>query len=752
MQSKPTKLMMKRVIIVMVVVVVLFASIGAVRLATIAVVNGEEYSKAAFEQQLYDTLITAPRGDIYDSNMNLLATSTTAWTVYITPNSINKIESETEKEAVKNKLADGLSEILGIDRQTVYSQTEKKSYYVIVKKAVDKDIADKVRTFITDNSAMKLSLYAGLDETTKRYYPNGNLASVILGFVGSDNQGLSGLESYYDEQLVGEAGRVVAAKSAQGTDMRFTYEMSEEAKKGDSLVLTIDNYIQHTVEKYLEQGVIANKALDRGCAIAMDVNTGEIKAMAIKGDFDPNSAFTLSVDDQAKVDAVSDEEEKLKLRTTLLNSQWRNKAVSDTYEPGSVFKVITASIALEENLVNENSTFTCAYGITIAGQQYHCHKRGGHGTQSMLKAMVNSCNPAFIMIGQLIGVPTFSKYFEAFGLTQKTGIDLPGESNPVYHKEKNMGVVELASSSFGQTFKITPIQMITAISAAVNGGYLVQPHLVGKILDDEGNVVKTVDTSVKRQVISEKTSEVIRRMMEAVVSQSTSKNMYVAGYKTGGKTGTSEKISETLSGDGGTKYIASYVTVAPIEDPEIAVLVMIDEPSAGQYYGSAVSAPIGAEIIGEVLKYLGYEPKYTDAELALLSVPVPDVVNDDLSTAKGKITTAKLTYKVVGNGDRVINQMPTANSSISSGGTVILYTENTTTTNSTSTVPDFTGMTIAAANTAAVNAGINIQFAGNTSDGTSVAYKQSVAGGQTVDTGTVVTVYFRDIRADHAAD
>jgi len=750
MHDKPTKSMILRIFISMLIIISITAVVPFVRLVDLAIVNGEKYQNAALEQQLYDTLLSAPRGDIYDSNMNLLATSSTAWTVYITPNGISKIDDKTEQTAVKNTIADGLSSILDIDRETIYSYTEKKSYYVTVKKQVDKEIADKIWKFLDDNSDLGLSSYIGLDETTKRYYPNERLASVVLGFVGSDNQGLAGIESYYDTELTGVSGRVVAAKSGQGTDLPFTYERVEDAIQGNSLVLTIDNYIQHIAEKYLEAGVIANNAQDRGGCIVMNVNTGEILAMAVKGDFNPNSAFTLSADDQEKVDAASSEDEKKVIRSELQNKQWRNKTVSDTYEPGSVFKVITAAMALEENLVNTNSTFTCNHKIVIAGHEYHCHKESGHGTQDLVKTMVNSCNPAYIMIGQLVGTNNFAKYFEAFGFTQKTGIDLPGESRSVYHSASAMGPVELSSSSFGQTFQVTPIQMITAVSAAVNGGYLVQPHLVSKILDSEGNIIKSVETTVKRQVISKATSSTIAKMMGAVVTQSTTKNMYVAGYSTGGKTGTSQKMIKLVGSDE-EKYIASYLSIAPVDEPEIAVLVMIDEPSAGQYYGSAVSAPIGAEILTEILPYLGYEPQYTEEELASLSISVPSVVGNTVSVAKGKITNSKLTYKVVGNGENVIKQIPAATESLHAGGTVIIYTDGQEGATETTTVPEFNGLSVSASNATAKNAGLNIQFAGNTS-GSVIAYKQSIASGSSVEKGSVITVYFRDTRADAVAD
>ena len=753
MNDKPSKSMIMRVFVCMLVIVIAFSSVSIVRLFYISVIKGDKYRNAALEQQLYDTLLAAPRGNIYDKNMNTLATSSTAWTVYITPNGLSKVKTEEKREQIRNTIADGLSSILEIDRETIYEQTKKDTYYVIVKKKIDKEVADQVRKFISDNSALNIASYVGLDETTKRYYPNDNLASVVLGFVGSDNQGLSGIESYYDSKLTGVAGRVVAAKSAQGVDMPLTYERVEEAIQGNSLVLTIDNYIQYIAEKYLEEGVLANKANGRGACIVMNVNSGEILAMAIKGDFDPNQPFDLSVSDNLKLEEETDPTKKSELKVKLQNQQWRNKAVSDTYEPGSVFKVITAAMALEENVVNTNSTFTCAYHINIAGQGYDCHKKGGHGTQNLIETMVNSCNPAYIMIGQLVGNSSFSKYFDAFGLTKKTGIDLPGESNSVYHASSKLGTVELASSSFGQTFKVTPIQMITAVSAAVNGGYLVKPHLVSKVLDHEGNVVETVGTTVKRQVISKSTSETIRSMMGAVVSKSTSKNMYVAGYQTGGKTGTSQKVAEKLElGSDEELYIASYLAVAPIDDPEIAVLVMIDEPSAGQYYGSAVAAPIGAEILSDILPYLGYEPQYTESELASLSINVPNVIGDDVAVAKGKITGAKLNYKIVGSGQKVINQMPSSTDSLHSGGIVIIYTEEVDEGEHTATVPDFSGHTLSEVNTLATNAGLNIQYAGNTTTPGVVAYKQSIEVGLVVDKGTVITVYFRDTNADNLAD
>ena len=743
MVSKPSKSMLQRIFTVLMCVVIIMVGVSGYRLSLLMLVRGEEYQGMASEQQLYDSLITAPRGDIYDKNMNVLATSTTAWTVYITPNGIFNLSDETKKEEVRNLIANGLSEILGVEKEKVYEDTGKHSYYVIVKKKVDKETSDKIREFITANKDYELSKYIGLDESTKRYYPNNNLASVVLGFVGDDDQGLSGIESYYDTQLTGEPGRVVAAKTAYGIDMPFTYEMVEEAVKGNSLVLTIDNYIQYVAEKQLKQAAEDNKCNERGVVVVMNVNTGEILAMAMSGDFNPNEPFALSVSDQAEVNALEGDERAAKL-SELRNRQWRNKAISDAYEPGSVFKIFAAAAALEENAISLNSSFTCIGHTQVAGQHYDCHKKSGHGVQSLMDAMSNSCNPAFITIGQLVGTDTFSKYFEAFGFTAKTGIDIPGETSSIYYSKEKMGPVELASASFGQTFKITPMQLITATAASVNGGYLVQPHLVSQILDENNNVVENKSTSYRRQVISEETSEKIRTSLEYVVNGG-SKNAYVAGYRTGGKTGTSEKIDKMNQTNTRGLYIASYVGVAPIEDPEIAILVLLDEPMGNSYYGGTISAPVASAILSEILPYMGYEPQYSEEELAKRAIKVPDVVGNTTQEAKSKITKAGLVYKVIGDGENIVSQLPSNEDTLYAGGLVILYTDSQSDAPETTVVPDFNGMTVAQVNEAAINSGINVKFSGNTLTGANtLAYSQSINAGETVDTGTSVTVYFRD--------
>lgn len=737
MTKKATKLMLNRILIIMLSVVILFVSVTAFRLTQIMIIDGERMQSMASEQQLYDTLVSAPRGDIYDSEMNLLAKSDTAYTIYLVPNGIKDLKEEKQNK-VKTAIAACFSEILGMDYETAYSYTEKKTYYVIIEKRVDKSVADKIRAYLSDNSDLGLAKYIGIDETTKRYYPNDNLASVILGFVGADNQGLSGLESYYDTELTGLAGRVVAAKNAHGADMPFSYQVVEEAKQGNSLVLTVDSYIQHVAEKYLEQAVEANKATNRGACVIMNVNTGAVLAMAVKGDFNPNTPFVLSEADEEKLD----EEGATVTRNELLNKQWRNKAVADTYEPGSVFKIVTASMALEENLTTLDHNYNCGYSIYVAGQVYHCHKRGGHGPLNFKQAMVGSCNPVFITIGQLVGVKSFSKYFEAFGFTKRTGIDLPGEAAPVYHKEANMGPTELASSSFGQTFKVTPMQIITAAGAAVNGGYLLKPYIVSKVIDSDGNIVKSTERTVKRQVISEETSKKLREMLKAVVNDGGASNAKVAGYEIGGKTGTSEKVAE-MQETGIRTYISSFIGFAPIDDPEIAVLVMIDEPRGDSHFGSAVAAPVGGEIFKDILPYLGYEPQYSEEELNNISVKVPDLNGKTLEEAKRLLADSGLIAKIIGSGDSVIKQLPVYGESISKGGQVVIYTEETEGAQTVTTVPNFTGLTTAEATSTAYGAGLNIKFSGNISSG-AIAYDQDVAVNSEVPVGTTITVYFRE--------
>ncbi|MCI8359802.1 MAG: PASTA domain-containing protein [Clostridiales bacterium] len=732
MAKGPTKSMWLRMMIVMLALVVGTMGVSAFRLGKLMLADAEFYQNKASEQQLYDTELSPTRGDIYDAKMNVLATSATVWTVYITPKNIKNAEQ-------KNLIADGFSEILSLDRDKVYAMTEKSNGYVIVKKKVEKPEADKVRAYISDN---KLGSMAGLDESSKRYYPNDSLASTVLGFVGDDNQGLAGVEAYYETQLKGVPGRMVAAKNARGANMPFSYEKMVDATPGSSLVLTIDSYVQHVAEKYLEQAVRDNNVSNRGACIVMNVNTGEVLAMAVKDDFNPNSPFTLSEADQQKLEGLEGEERTSKL-SELRNKQWRNKAVSDPYEPGSVFKVVTGAAAIEEHVTDTSKRYNCPGYIVVAGQRYNCHKTTGHGAEGLAQAFQNSCNPVFITFGQLMGTSTFSRYFDAFGLTKKTGIDLPGEATSMYHAEAKMGPVELASTSFGQTFTITPIQLITAVSAAVNGGYLVQPHVVSRILDGEGNVTKSVETVRKRQVVSSETSKLVCEMLESVVSEGGGGNAYVPGYRVGGKTGTSQKIADELQGSGERLRISSFCGIAPMDNPQVAVLVMLDEPHADNVYGGTIAAPVGGQVLGDILPYMGIEPQYSEEELKTMAIKPPNVVGKSKGEAKNEIQAAGLQVKLVGGGDKIERQVPASSQSIAKNGVVVLYTEGAGE-NSMVTVPNLTGMAVAGVNSTAASANLNVAFSGGSlTSGQAVSYRQSVEEGQQVEAGTTITVYFR---------
>ncbi len=725
--------------VVLLITLTMFCVTG-VRLADIMIVNGEFYKEKASEQQLYDTETTALRGDIYDCKMNLLATSATVWNVYVTPNDFKKAYTDTTKaEQAKQAIANGLSSIIDVESSKLLEQLNQKSSYVIVKRNIEKTLADKVRKFIKDG---KYGEVIGLDESSKRYYPNDSLASTVLGFVGSDNQGLYGVEYTYDTQLTGTPGRVVASKNAQGSDMKFSYEYVEEAKKGDTLVLTIDSYIQEVAEKYLDEAVKENKVANRGTCIVMNVNTGAVLAMAVSGDFNPNDPFTLSKEYTSQLKGLSGKKKTEKTKE-LQNKMWRNKAVSDTYEPGSVFKIITCAAALEEGVTTPSTSYHCSGNITVAGRTYNCHLTTGHGTQTLSQAMQNSCNPVFISLGQMLGVKTFLKYFRAFGLAEKTGIDLPGESISTFHTEKTMGPVELASEAFGQTFNITPIQLITAASAAVNGGYLVQPHVVGEVRDADQKTVTAAKNLKKRQVISKETSKTIANMLYEVVAIGGGKNAYVAGYKIGGKTGTSQKVAENLTQNKENLYIGSFLGVAPADNPEIAILFMLDEPMGDNYYGGTISAPPGGKILSEILPYLGYEPHYTEKELETMAKNVENVTGAKVSSARATLQNAGFKVKIVGDGETVNAQMPEAGAKIFDGGVVVLYTGKSN--SKTAEMPDLTGKSVSQVNEAATNAGFNVSFEGSSLDaGGIVSYRQSIEKGTKTKLGTTVTVYFRD--------
>ena len=535
MAKGTTVKMWRRTLIVLLCMVVLGFGAIVVSLVRLQLVDGAELQKAAVDQQLRDTSISAKRGSIYDKNMKLLAQSATVWKVVLAPADI-KDEDKEKEEALRRKISAGLADILDMDEEDIYKRTAGNSYYDVLKSKVETDVKDQVLSFIKENN---LGNAIQLKEDYKRYYPFGSFASTLLGFTGTDGQGLAGLEAYYEKYLSGTAGRLVTAKNAVGTDMPFQYEQKVDAQDGYNLVLTIDEVVQHYLEQALEEGNANNKVENRATGIVMNVKTGEIVAMAVKGDYDPNNPFVLTDEAERNRIATLPEEEQQQAKTTALEAQWRNKAVSDTYFPGSVFKMVTLAMALEENVVNEQTVFTCAGKyVPVQGESpIKCWKTGGHGTQTLVEGTMNSCNPFFIYLGQLLGTETFYKYFEAFGFTGKTGIDLPGEANTKsLNHGPNMTQMDLAVESFGQNFSITPIQMITACAAIANGGYIVQPHVVSQIVDKDGNIIQSADTSVKRQVISEETAKRVSQILQQNATNGTAKNGYVAGYRIAGKT------------------------------------------------------------------------------------------------------------------------------------------------------------------------------------------------------------------------
>lgn len=730
MQTRPSKRMATRAALAMAGLSLAFLyGIGALIYA--GLINGEENRLKAERNQLSDTQIAAERGTIYDSNMNVLAKSASAWLVYINP---SQIKDDTQKELVVN----GLSQILGVDADSVRTKAEKtKTGYQKIAGEVETDVKEALEAYIDENSDNKLSTIIGIDPDTKRYYPYSSFASTIIGFTNSDDKGVGGIEMQYDDDLTGVSGRIITAKNAQQGSMSSDYETTYDAKPGESLVLTIDEVIQYYLEQGLEQALVDTGA-KYAYGIVMDTDTGAILGMTSKPDFDLNNPRKISNAALSEtIAAITDDTQRAQETTNALYAQWRNRTISDTYEPGSVFKTVVVSAALEEGVVDLNTTYTCTGGIQVADNYQRCWKPGGHGHETLTQGLMNSCNPFFITIGQALGEERFYKYFEAFGFTEKTGIDLPAEAKPVagktYHALESMGISELSSSSFGQTFQVSPIQMITAVNTIANGGKLMQPYVVDSKLDSDGNVVYKTTPTVKRQVISEKTASTVADMMEQVVSIGTGKNAYVAGYHVAGKTGTSEKIG--IEG----AYIASFAGFAPADNPEISILIAIDEPT-GEHGGGAVAAPIAGMLLEKIMTYLNVEPQYEDDELSNISSVAPSLVGKSVGDAK--VSAAKFTVKVVGSGTKVISQTPAAGQQMRTGGVIVVYTEENAA-KQTATVPNLCNMSMSQANSAAVNAGFNIRLSGTTNSGEVLSYKQSVNAGEEAEIGSVITVYFK---------
>lgn len=770
---------------------VLVLGFGAVitNLVRLQLVNGETLKTDAVDQSLQSTQLTPSRGTIYDTTgTKVLAQSASVWTVALEPNYID--------EGDDVKIAKGLSEILGLDYDAVLKKAQQNSYFVYVKRKVETEVRDEIVQYIKDE---KIGRGITLMEDYKRYYPYGTTASTVLGFTGTDNQGLAGIETEYDSELTGTAGRLVSAKNAQGDDMPFQYDQYVQAQDGYDLVLTIDETAQSIVEKHLQAGLEACGALEGGTAVLMNVKTGAILALSTKGDYDPNDPFTISQEaEDAIPEKVEDalkkaqEKEQQELNTLQLaidnaetdearaeakkaladyeridvttlrdeltdqmwgeaqNKQWRNKAVSDTYYPGSVFKMVTGSMAMESGVASEDSTYTCVgywdfNDPTI--KPMYCWYHSGHGTETLVDGICNSCNPYMIWLGQKMGRHTFFNFFEAFGFTQRTGIDLPGEADSLYFTEDQLNTSELATSSFGQNFSITPIQMITAIAAVANGGYIVQPHVVDRMLDSDGNIVKTTDTSYKRQVISEDVSKRMTAILQKNATSESGKNGYVAGYRVAGKTGTSEKVAlyyqDLAEGnDRGMQYVVSYGGYAPADDPQYALLVFYDEPQIGGASGGTQAGPIFAAIMEEVLPYLGVDPQYTESEYENLSATAPNVIGMTMAEAKSHLEEQGFSGTVVGDAEDdalVTVQVPSPGASIPKEGMVALYTEEPDPETYVE-VPSFIGYDIDTCRYLAGLADVQVLVVGDGDSG--YAQSQDIAEGTKVKRGSVIRISF----------
>lgn len=735
-EKGPAQRLRQRTAILILLILVLGFGAAVLRLTYLTTIQSSELQESAVDLQLADTTVSAKRGTIYDANGNVLAESASVWQVVMSP--VN-FKNDKQRQAA----AKGLSEIFDLEYNDVLDDTKQQSHYVVVKRRIESDEREKVLELIdTLKKDYSCSGVIQLLDDYKRYYPKNSLASSVIGFTGSDDQGLEGIEYEYDSYLSGTPGRIITAQNARGTDMPFRYEQNVESEDGNNVYLTIDETIQSICEKYMQKGVEDNNVLNKGVCIAMDVNTGAILAMVTTDGYDLNNPYELSAKDKKKIKSTA-KSKQAEAESAALSNMWRNKAVADTYMPGSVFKMCVASAALEENLVNEKTSFTCTGSISVEGETIHCSNISGHGTQNFVEVISNSCNPAFIQIGQMLGAGKFRQYYQGFGFSDKTGIDLPGEAEDSFWKEGKMGGVDLAVASFGQNFTITPIQMITACAAVSNGGYVVQPHVVSKITDSKGNVIKTVDKKVKRQVISDDTSKKMNEYLEYNTERQGAAAGYISGYKVAGKTGTTEKKGVTkFESSFSEDYISSFCGYAPADDPQIAMLVFFDTPDGDAYYGSQVSSPVFINIMSEVLPYLDVKTSYTDEELGYVDASAGDYTGVSVDEAKTAVEADGFTATVKGNGSTVISQIPTVSSGLQKGGSIVLYTDSDSQSETVS-VPSLIGLSPDEVNDVASAYGLNVSFSGaTTSSGTSSS--QNVEAGTSVSPGTVITVSFAD--------
>ncbi|MBE6712872.1 MAG: PASTA domain-containing protein [Ruminococcaceae bacterium] len=752
---------------------VVFAVVLIVRLFILQVLDYDRYQSNTVDQYTKTNTIVAKRGTIYDRNMKVLAISTPVERVFISPNTIPNMTvaeyvetlvediSDTKDQSdertrllglfenagvtVKEDIANELSTSLGVTKELVLEKAAKeKRADETIKKQVELEVTAKIKKMVADKH---YGAFIHFSEETKRYYPYGSLASHIIGFTGTDGYGLTGVEVYYNTLLSGENGKVISAKDGLGNDMSTKYESYIDAVDGTDIMLTVDWTCQSILEKYLNEALEDSGARNRVCGIIMDVNSGDILGMSTKPDFDLNDPYTLDAISQSLADAFEGtEEEKSKYKVELLNELWKNKGVTELYEPGSTFKIITSAMAMEENVVSATEIFKCTGHISIPGlqQPIHCHKRQGHGELTFEGALGYSCNPFFVTMSQRLGKDRFYKYYKAFGYNETTEVDIYGEARNLFFNLDTYSGVDAACAAFGQNFKVTPISHLRAICAVANGGYLVTPHVLKASLDEDGNVVENYGTETKRQVISTENCRVIWDYLYRSVSEAGgNKNAAVPGYKIAAKTGTSTKTEK--SQDGNKYYVASCVAFAPADRPEVAVIVIVDEP-VGSYYGSTVAAPYVAKIMSEVLPYLGVEPEYTDDDKASLGNAISDYTGKTLTTASNNLQALHLQVKIVGSGSHVVAQSPAAGTMLSENSTVYLFTEEGLNT-PTCTVPNVVGLSAAAANREIINAGLNIDIATGTLESVegATAVKQSITPGQAVLPGTVIVVDFRHL-------
>ena len=705
------------------------------RLFDLQITRHEELQGKAVNQQTRRTVVTANRGTIYDAGGNILAISSSAETIILSPLEIDNAVNDTEDPVswTKESLAAGLAEILGKDASAIRKRMDNvKSQYEVIQLRADEDTAAKVRSYVDENKIAGVHLVAD----TKRYYPYGSLAAQVIGFVGDENTGLYGLEAYYEKELEGQSGLVISSKDQAENDMLYTYEQYFAAKNGSDLTLTLDTTIQYYLEKGIESMVDKFSAANGASGIVMDAKTGGVLAMASYPNYDLNDFLTVS--DQTLQERIERGESTVADMQLL---QWRNKALNDTYEPGSTFKILTLSAALEEGVVDKTTTVNCSGSVNISGYTIHCSNKNGHGLQTLVQSVGNSCNPAFINYGLRIGSEKFYEYMRSFGLMNTTGIDLGGEAVGVFAADSSFTQLDLACYAFGQNFTVTPLALIAAQAACINGGYLYTPYLVERITDSDGNVTYRHDDTPVRQVISEQTSATVRECLEYVVASGTGKNGQVAGYRIGGKTGTADKGQ---TGD----VVVSFLCFAPADDPQVIMLITMDTPSraTGTYVsGGNMVAPTASTVMAEILPYLGVEPSYSAEELLGMDTTVPNVIGMSVEEAKTKLKDRALSYKIVGDGETITDQTPAGGAIIPGKSSVILYVGEEKSTDK-CVVPHLIGKTPSEANTTATAAGLLIRFSGTTgSESSSVrVLSQSIDEGTEVEAGTVITVQLGD--------